>query len=231
MNISFVAEPIISVNGFLLGVELLSRFNNHANIPFSPGAVISGWNSEKKSQLLCEQFKAITRKQKWFEENDLFCTVNIDNDMAEFLINNLTLKRKPELMSFVRLEVSECFHGLNYGKSNSQLTSLRKLGHSLWLDDLGAGDANLASLTGGLFDVVKIEHSFFQSEVEKITFECLVKNIQRYCDKIIIEGVENEYFLGKVSNLNIWGMQGHYFKSVAFDDVEKLIQKTKHLQL
>ncbi len=223
MNIEFVAEPIVNIHESLLGVELLTRFVLNTSKPLHPQFVISGWDRERKRVFLYEQGEIIAIKQSWFEKHGLFCTLNIDRDMATLLNSDDTLKKLFSSMPFVKFEISEHFHGQDPGVNNPLLESLKQGVNGLWLDDLGAGNANLTCLFNGYFEVAKIDRYFFKEEVQKNTFPLLIKNIRKYCDKIVVEGVEHKQYLPVLQEAQVWGLQGYLFQSVSFDEVESLL--------
>ncbi|MDX7607429.1 EAL domain-containing protein [Klebsiella quasipneumoniae] len=223
MHSEFIAEPIMNIEGKLLGVELLTRFVSESKRPLHPAFVISGWDFDQKRLFLYKQFGVIASKQDWFEHHGLFCSLNIDYDMATLLRHDGLLQLTVSSMPFIKLEVSEEFPGIEQGLKSPILKSLCQGVNSLWLDDLGAGNANVASLLEGYFEVVKIDRHFFNEQIDKPTFPLLIKNIKRYCDKIVVEGVESRQYLDLLQEVGIWGVQGYLFKSVPFHKVEKLL--------
>lgn len=222
MNIGFIAEPIVDLKGRTLGVELLTRFASNQNKQLHPGFVIAGWDLERKREFLFEQCSVIAEKQDWFLTNHFFCTVNIDHPMATLLKNDTDLRSKFESMPFIQLEISEQFPGLGDGLESSLLSFLKNGKNSLWLDDLGAGHANVTSLMHGCFDVVKIDRIFFNEQVRKASFPKLIKKIRSYCDKIVVEGIESDEHLAILKTVGIWGLQGYLFDSVPFQHIESL---------
>ncbi|WP_299996729.1 EAL domain-containing protein [uncultured Cedecea sp.] len=223
MNIEFVAEPIVSINEKLLGVELLTRFVLNMTKPLHPQFVISGWDFERKQSFLYQQIDVIASKRSWFERNGLFCTLNIDDDMAMLISIDEKLKNNLKSMPFVKLEVSEHFHEREPELKNPLLKSLNQGQNGLWLDDLGAGNANIACLLNGYFEVAKIDRYFFKEEIKKNTFLLLIKNIRKYCDKIVVEGIESRQHFPVLREANIWGLQGYLFESVPFHQIESLL--------
>lgn len=102
------------------------------------------------------------------------------------------------------MKFQKSFPGIEQGLKSPILKSLCQGVNSLWLDDLGAGNANVASLLEGYFEVVKIDRHFFNEQIDKPTFPLLIKNIKRYCDKIVVEGVESRQYLDLLQEVGIW---------------------------
>lgn len=223
MDTTFIAEPIVSIDERLLGVELLTRFITSDGRPLHPEFVISSWDLDRKRLFLYEQCGNIAIKQTWFERKNLFCTLNIDQQMAFLIRHDYILRQTFESMSFIKLELSELFPGLDKGLKSPLLKSLSQCVNGLWLDDLGAGNANVVSLMEGYFEVVKVDRCFFNEQVQNPTFYPLIASIQKHCDKIIIEGIENREHMGLLREVGIWGLQGYLFKSVPFKNVDLLL--------
>ncbi|ELW9371502.1 EAL domain-containing protein [Enterobacter hormaechei] len=223
MDTAFIAEPIVSIDERLLGVELLTRFIASDGRPLHPEFVISSWDLDRKRLFLYEQRGNIATMQTWFERKNLFCTLNIDQQMAFLIRHDYILRQTFESMPFIKLELSEHFPGLDKGLKSPLLKSLSQGVNGLWLDDLGAGNANVVSLIEGYFEVVKIDRIFFNEQVKKPTFNQLIASIKKHCGKVIIEGIENREHLGILREVGVWGLQGYLFKSVPFKNVDLLL--------
>lgn len=223
MDTTFIAEPIVSIDEKLLGVELLTRFISPDGRPLHPEFVISSWDLDRKRVFLYEQCGNIASMQMWFERKNLFCTLNIDQQMAFLIRHDYILRQTFESMPFIKLELSENFLGLDKGLKNPLLKSLSQGVNGLWLDDLGTGNSNVVSLIEGYFEVVKIDRIFFNEQVKKPTFYELIVLIKKYCDKIIIEGIEDRKSMEILREVGIWGLQGYLFKSIPFENVVSLV--------
>ncbi|EPL6171610.1 TPA: EAL domain-containing protein [Klebsiella aerogenes] len=223
MDTTLIAEPIVSIDERLLGVELLTRFIASDGRPLHPEFVISSWDLDRKRLFLYEQCGNIATMRTWFERKNLFCTLNIDQQMAFLIRHDYILRQTFESMPFIKLELSEHFPGLDKGLKSPLLKSLSQGVNGLWLDDLGAGNANVVSLIEGYFEVVKIDRIFFNEQVKKPTFNQLIASIKKHCGKVIIEGIENREHLGILREVGVWGLQGYLFKSVPFKNVDLLL--------
>lgn len=119
MDTTFIAEPIVSIDEKLLGVELLTRFTSNKRQPLHPEFVISSWDLDRKRLFLYEQCGVIASKQTWFERQNLFCTLNIDHQMAFLIRHDYILRQTFESMPFIKLELSEHFPGLGKVRTSS----------------------------------------------------------------------------------------------------------------
>ncbi|MFO4049077.1 hypothetical protein [Enterobacter hormaechei] len=105
MQTQFIAEIIVSIDERLLGVELLTRFIASDGRPLHPEFVISSWDLDRKRLFLYEQCGNIAIKQTWFEQKNLFCTLNIDQQMAFLIRHDYILRQTFESMPFIKLEL------------------------------------------------------------------------------------------------------------------------------
>lgn len=220
----FIAEPIYTTDRTLLGVEMLTRFFNATGEPLDSFRVISGLDVLGKNQLLRDQINQLKLMQWWFEQQDVYCSVNIDFDMACFLCSDKQLSSEMGMLKFVCLEISENFPGLNLGKENTLLKHFYECPNPLWLDDLGNGDANLMSLMDNCFDVVKVDKHFFWDYANKAKFSTLIGVIQRFCPRVIVEGVDNADYLPFLHECDVWGVQGYLYPSAPFEQLNQLIE-------
>lgn len=54
-------------------------------------------------------------------------------------------------------------------------------------------------------------------------FPVLIKNIREYCDRVVIEGLEDTRLIDDAINAGIWAIQGSIFTAVTFAEVDTLI--------
>ncbi|EOC0551357.1 EAL domain-containing protein [Cronobacter sakazakii] len=126
-------------------------------------------------------------------------------------------------LEFVRLEISEDFDGLEKGIEHPILRTLLNVGYRLFLDDLGSGQANVAALTTGCYEAVKLDRAFYRQEVQIPTFNVLMKNIMKYCPYVIVEGVEQRQELPVLRDAGVTAIQGYLYRSVPFHKVNNLL--------
>ncbi|MCU6335008.1 EAL domain-containing protein [Enterobacter quasiroggenkampii] len=126
-------------------------------------------------------------------------------------------------LDFIRLEISENFEGLEMGINHPVLKTLLNVGYRLFLDDLGSGNANVAALATGCYEAVKLDRAFYRHEVQKPTFNILMKNIMKYCPYVILEGVEQRQELTVLRDAGVTAVQGYLYRSVPFDKIHNLI--------
>ncbi len=220
---NFIAEPIMSTEGKLLGCELLTRFHSEDLPVLNTKYYIMAMDAEGKRELLIRQLQAIEVHASWFRDNRLYCTVNIDTMQARLCVFDREVIQLLDKLDYVRLEISENFEGLEQGINHPILKTLLNVGYRLFLDDLGSGRANVAALTTGCYEAVKIDRAFYRQEIQKPTFSVLMKNIMQYCPYVIVEGVEQRQELPILREAGITAIQGYLYRSVPFDKVNTLL--------
>jgi EAL domain-containing protein (putative c-di-GMP-specific phosphodiesterase class I) len=224
VSCEYICEPIYRVNGQLLGVELLTRFssNDTSNEQLNSASFIKELSIENKRKLMLNQLHEIGKKSHLFKKHNLLCSINIDFTMAKLLVMDNAIKTVLDKYDFIRLEVSERFPNISNGLKNPLLSELHERYH-LWLDDLGAGHANVEALQAGLFELIKIDRNFYWGNTRSMMWPITVEKISELCSQIIIVGIENPLQLNLLSSLGITGVQGYLYKSVALDDINTLL--------
>ncbi|EKY3222211.1 EAL domain-containing protein [Cronobacter dublinensis] len=220
---TFIAEPFMTTSGQLVGCELLTRFHREDLPVLNSKYFIMAMPVEEKRNLLVQQLEAVEAKAAWFRDHRLFCTVNVDSIQARLCVIDTEIKKALLKLEFLRLEIEENFEGLEYGINQPVLKALLKNGNRLFLDDLGAGKANVAALTTGCYEAVKLDRAFYHHEVQKPTFNILMKNIMQYCPYVIVEGVEDRRELPVLQDAGISAVQGYIYRSVNFHKIDTLI--------
>ncbi|MEH3607224.1 EAL domain-containing protein [Enterobacter kobei] len=223
INTTFIAEPIMTTSGQLIGCELLTRFHREDLPVLNSKYFIMAMTVEGKKELLKQQLKAVEVYAAWFRDNRLFCTVNVDTVQARLCVFDRDIIQLLDKLEFVRLEISEDFEGLEKGIEQPILKTLLNVGYRLFLDDLGSGRANVAALTTGCYEAVKLDRAFYRQEVQKPTFSVLMKNIMKYCPCVIVEGVEQRQELPILRDAGVTAVQGYLYRSVPFQKVHTLL--------
>lgn len=220
---TFIAEPIMTTSGQLVGCELLTRFHSEDLPVLNSKYFIMAMTVEGKKELLKQQLETVDFHASWFREHRLFCTVNVDTVQARLCVFDREIIQLLDKMDFIRLEISENFEGLELGINHPVLKTLLNVGYRLFLDDLGSGRANVAALTTGCYEAVKLDRAFYHQEVQKPTFNVLMKNIMKYCPYVIVEGVEQRQELPVLRDAGVTAVQGYLYRSVPFNNIKTLI--------
>lgn len=223
-NSTFWVQPIHSTSGKILGVELLTRFEQEGLYHvINPKYFIQQLPKEVKRELLLRQLLEVEEQADAFRNHDLFCTLNLNAEQAEILLADRFLQNIVMQLPFVRLEISEDFSGLNEGMNNPVLKGLIEKLNILWLDDLGAGNANMAAVVTQCYEAVKLDRKFYLQEIQKPSFPVLIENIRKYCDRVVVEGIEYIEELPILKEAGVWGVQGYLYKSVPLSKISSLL--------
>lgn len=220
---TFIAEPIMTTSGQLVGCELLTRFHCEDLPVLNSKYFIMAMTVEGKKELLKQQLETVDFHASWFREHRLFCNVNVDTIQARLCVFDREIIQLLDKMDFIRLEISENFEGLELGINHPVLKTLLNVGYRLFLDDLGSGNANVAALATGCYEAVKLDRAFYRQEVQKPTFTVLMKNIMKYCPYVIVEGVEQRQELPVLRDAGVSAVQGYLYRSVPFNNIKTLI--------
>ena len=220
---TFIAEPIMTTSGQLVGCELLTRFHREDLPVLNSKYFIMAMSVEGKKELLKQQLETVEVHASWFREHRLFCTVNVDTIQARLCVFDREIIQLLDKMDFIRLEISENFEGLELGINHPVLKTLLNVGYRLFIDDLGSGRANTAALSTGCYGAVKLDRAFYNQEVQKPTFNVLIKNIMKYCPYVIVEGVEQRQELPVLRDAGVSAVQGYLYRSVNFSKVTSLL--------
>ncbi|MCK7416503.1 EAL domain-containing protein [Enterobacter cloacae] len=223
INTTFIAEPIMTTSGQLVGCEMLTRFHREDLPVLNSKYFIMAMTVEGKKELLKQQLETVDFHASWFREHRLFCTVNVDSVQARLCVFDREIIQLLDKMDFIRLEISENFEGLELGINHPVLKTLLNVGYRLFLDDLGSGRANVAALTTGCYEAVKLDRAFYHQEVQKPTFNVLIKNIMKYCPYVIVEGVEERQEIPVLRDAGVTAVQGYLYRSVNFSKVQMLL--------
>ncbi|WP_156292163.1 EAL domain-containing protein [Serratia oryzae] len=221
-----VFQPVYSMGGELLAVEILSRFNSldgDLAIPMDIG--INLLSPEQRIELFNEQMLLAEQQATWFIENDVLLTINIEENVVDLLLGDFVLRRRIQQLPFLTFEISEGFPNLSAGKHNQKIRLLSGY-FTLWLDDFGSGKTTLTALYDGLFDYVKIDKRFywqlFTHPGYDVVIDSLLKNINLLCKGVIVCGVGKKECINKLRNAGVLGLQGGLWPVTSVDNLRTL---------
>ncbi|WP_439412370.1 EAL domain-containing protein [Enterobacter ludwigii] len=219
MITQYLAQPVMSTDQKLLGVEVLTRFqeNGFNVLNPAPAEIIQGWTIHEKRAYLIDLMHFISNEEEFFLENKLFCSLSIDQSTALILRHDAYIQVLLQSMPYVKMQISEDFPKIEQGLKNPDLKSLSHGSNALFLNYLGAGNVNVRTGVSYMFEVVKIDETLFSTQFYKSSFPILLKNIMKYCPKVIVSGVFDAELLQYLRG--VWGVQGDLYESVPLQDV------------
>ncbi|HDF2351971.1 TPA: EAL domain-containing protein [Klebsiella michiganensis] len=221
MITQYLAQPVMSTDQKLLGVEVLTKFqvNGFNVLNPAPAEIIQGWTIHEKRAYLIDLMHFISNEEEFFLENKLFCSLNIDQSTALILRYDAYIQVLLKSMPYVKLQISEDFIKSEQGLKNSDLKSHLHGSNALYLNYLGIGSVNVKTDVGTMFEVVKIDETLFGTQFYRSSFPVLLKDIMKYCPRIIVSGVFDNEILQYLKECDVWGVQGELYESVPLQDV------------
>jgi EAL domain-containing protein (putative c-di-GMP-specific phosphodiesterase class I) len=113
----------------------------------------------------------------------------------------------------LELELTETVFAEDLGRVNQLLSDVRLLGVRVAIDDFGAGYSSLAYLSRLPVNVVKIDRIFVQ-DIDRggeAIIAAALAVAQKLGIEVIVEGIETEQGLDRVSALGATKLQGYFF--------------------
>ncbi|PWK94860.1 EAL domain-containing protein (putative c-di-GMP-specific phosphodiesterase class I) [Pantoea allii] len=220
----YTFQPIYKVSGRLLAVELLTAVT-HPSEPtknLSPEAYFSALEIAQRLDIVQEQLELLAQWESFFACNNVMASVNIDGPSLSLIQHHLPIRSLITRLPWVRFELTE-HHVLPQEEMVAQMPELGPL----WLDDFGSGMANFSALTELKYDYIKLSRELFillrASDEGQVLFPMLLSLINRYCNGVIVEGVETQHEWEQVKSSPAMAAQGYFFSRPApFSELEHL---------
>lgn len=235
---SLMYQPQFDLNkGELIGTEALIRWKDTSGQFISPAIFIPIAEEQGIIRMIGkwvyeEAFKMAkqcnTSHRKAFSISVNVSSVElIDENFAEEFIH-LIHKHQFE-PSMVAVEITESILIVAKEKAVQQLTTLRKEGIQIHLDDFGAGYSSLNYLITLPLDVVKIDRQFIGDMIIDKRYEDMVKFIieisHGYGLKVVAEGVETKEQFEKLAQMKCDIVQGYFYaKPLDYDQLNTFIK-------
>ncbi|MCG8710797.1 cyclic-guanylate-specific phosphodiesterase [Brenneria sp. 4F2] len=220
----YTFQPIYRTSGKLMAIELLTSISS-SSLPqyfISPEKYFANINVEERLQIIVEQLQLLSHWHLRFTRDNLLASVNIDGMTLLALQKSHEAKRLVSTMPWIRFEMVENQGGL----PKDTLTKLPEA-QTLWLDDFGCGVANFSSLMLAQYDCIKVARELFillqQSGEGRKVFPALISLLARFCNYVVIEGIETpeEWAIVKASHAD--AAQGYYLsRPQPFDSFDAL---------
>ncbi|WP_143149646.1 EAL domain-containing protein [Fibrobacter sp. UWT2] len=227
-------QPIVDINGSIIGAEALVRWLHPTEGFLPPFTFIPTF---EKNGMIAEVDKYIWRSaceilSSWTDEKSkLFISVNISPKDFYFIdvyaeIKNLVDEYKIE-PSRLRIEITETVMMTEAESRMAILSKFRESGFIVEMDDFGSGYSSLNQLKDMPLDVLKIDMKFLSKAQDNGKAETILRNILRLSSDLglfsLTEGVETEDQYKKLSEMGCNLFQGYYFaKPMSIADYEKL---------
>lgn len=220
----YTFQPIYQVSGRLLAIELLTAVT-HPSAPekkLSPEAYFDALTIAQRLEVVQDQLALLVQWSHFFNQRQLVASVNIDGPTLLAIQYNQPIRDLIAQLPWVRFELTE-HHAL---PQEEMVAKMPELG-PLWLDDFGSGMANFSALTELRYDYIKLSRELFMllraSDEGRSLFSMLLALINRYCNGVIVEGVETEEEWRQVCRSPAMAAQGYFFsRPVPFSELENM---------
>lgn len=226
-QISAVFYPIYSLRGQLMAVELISWLTQQSgNLSIPLELMIKNFSPEQRVSLLLNQIGLAEKHHDFFRQHNLHIAINIDENLAEMILESEFLLRKLKMLDCLELEVNEDFANLSAGKDNPLLLALSQQ-FLLSLHNFGAGKASPKAIYDNLFYRIKLDKGFIQKNINRLSFppffSTILRSISPYCQHIIVQGIDSRKMLESISQYPFTGIQCVLFPAVEESALASLV--------
>lgn len=166
--------------------------------------------------LSLESMSAMLRQRQWL------CSIALDFALAQRVTESAFIRQILPHLPFLRLSLSEEFPNLHDGGDNPLLRALGEQQCILWLNDLGAGYANLNAVQSHIFEAVRLDRRFFAENVHKSMFVVLLRQIMQMTERLIIDGAEDEAQRTMLEQQGVWALQNYLYAPLPLHQVSDL---------
>ena len=221
----------------LAGAEALVRWNHPEWGLQSPAMFIPLFESNGFITRL-DQFvwdKTCSVLEEWDKKGymPLAVSVNVSRsdiynaDLADILLT--TVKEHGLTPPRLPLEITESAYTENPNQIIKTVSSLKKLGFVIEMDDFGSGYSSLNMLNQLLLDILKLDMQFVRNETAKPDSKGILRFIMEIARsmglRVIAEGVETKEQLEHLRGIGCDYAQGYYFaKPMPCREFEKLVK-------
>lgn len=208
---TYTYQPIYRTDGRLLAVELLTIVT-HPGDPsrrIAPDRYFAGLPVRYRVEVIEEQLQVLSSRAPFFTENHILASVNVDGPTLMAMRDMPQIRALTETLPWVRFELVEHISL----PQNSTFASFCEFG-PLWLDDFGTGMANFSALNEVRYDYIKVARDLFimlrKTPEGRKLFILLLQLMNRYCEGVIVEGVETLEEWREVQQSPAHAAQGYF---------------------
>ncbi|MGL5698706.1 MAG: cyclic-guanylate-specific phosphodiesterase [Kluyvera sp.] len=207
----YTYQPIYTTQGRLMAIEVLTIVA-HPSQPqqrIAPDRYFAAVSVGQRIHVIKEQVAMLAKKKRFFEQNKVLASVNVDAPTLLEMRQDRILRTMIETLPWLRFELVEHMPL----PQDSTVASLSEFG-PLWLDDFGTGMANFSALNEVRYDYIKVARELFimlrKTPEGRKLFILLLQLMNRYCEGVIVEGVETQEEWREVQQSPAHAAQGYF---------------------
>jgi len=207
----YTYQPIYTTQGRLMAIEVLTIVT-HPSQPqkrIAPDRYFAEVSIGQRIHVIKEQVAMLAKKKQFFVQNKVLASVNVDASTLLEMRQDRILKTMIETLPWLRFELVEHMAL----PKDSTVASLGEFG-PLWLDDFGTGMANFSALNEVRYDYIKVARDLFimlrKTPEGRKLFILLLQLMNRYCEGVIVEGVETLEEWREVQQSPAHAAQGYF---------------------
>ncbi|MCW2096911.1 UNVERIFIED_ORG: EAL domain-containing protein (putative c-di-GMP-specific phosphodiesterase class I) [Enterobacter sp. BIGb0239] len=208
-----------------MAIEILTVVTHPSNPTqrIAPDRYFAEVSVRQRLDVLEEQLEMLGTKRDFFARHDILASVNVDGPTLIALRQNPQLQKLVASLPWMRFELVEHVRL----PQDSSFASMCEFG-PLWLDDFGTGMANFSALSEVRYDYIKVARDLFimlrQTQEGRNLFTLLLQLMNRYCQGVIVEGVETLEEWRDVQNSPAAAAQGYFLsRPVPMDTLDNVI--------
>ncbi len=235
-------QPQINLkSGEVVGLEALLRWNHPKQGLLSPSHFLT---VAEESSLICELGdwvldEVLTLMQNWLQEGITINRIAVNFSSREIEQSNFVDKILQSLQShqistsLLEIEVTESVLMKDMENTINKMKQLHDAGINIAIDDFGTGYSSLSLLQKLPITRLKIDRSFIEDmeeETDRSIIEAIAHMAKGLKLEMIAEGVEQDYQLRYLEQLNCPVVQGYVFsQGVPAEEAKKFIKSTQNL--
>ncbi|MCR5657006.1 MAG: EAL domain-containing protein [Butyrivibrio sp.] len=228
-------QPVIrTVTGQLCGVESLSRWvDPQVGLLFPDKFIGALEDAQIIHKLDCYMVEKVCKDLHEFTKAAVpIVPVSVNFSRLDFLMCDMlevvenAVKKYDIPRDYIHIEITESMFISDEFLMHGVISSFRKAGYEIWMDDFGSGYSSLNLLKDNQFDMLKMDMNFITSftEKSKAIMRSTISMAKDIGMKTLAEGVETEEQVEFLKNIGCEMIQGYFYGRP-----EKMMDMFSHL--
>lgn len=222
---AYTYQPIYKTDGRLMAIEVLTVVTHpdHPGQRIAPDRYFAEVAVRQRIDVVKEQLAVLRASHAFFTHHQVLASVNVDGPTLLAMRQDAPLMALIETLPWLRFELVEHIRL----PKDASFAAICEFG-PLWLDDFGTGMANFSALSEVRYDYIKVARDLFimlrKTPEGRNLFTLLIQLMNRYCQGVIVEGVETLEEWRDVQNSPAHAAQGFFLsRPVPFTTLDELM--------